>query len=359
MKNSRISSLDGIRAISIALVLLAHTNGTRGFAAWRPGSVVGDLGHLGVTVFFVISGYLITTLLINEFNASGTISLKDFYARRALRILPAAYAYLLVMAVATWLSWIDVRRVDLLAAATYLANYDAHRSWYVGHLWSLAVEEQFYLLWPLLFVWLGQRRALFAALVAFLAAPVVRASMHLLIPLGPYRDLEIFPAVADGIAIGCVFAILRPRLLLQHWYLKITASAAIWLLLPLIIIINRFNTYTVIDFLGSPLQLLAIVTLIEAGTRHAATYAGRLLNSAPMVFIGTLSYSLYLWQQPFLNRHADSWLTAFPVNLSLAVAAALLSYYLVERPFLRMRRRYKAPTTATASTELPELPLKT
>ncbi|OOG53676.1 acyltransferase [Rhodanobacter sp. C03] len=348
MKNSRIASLDGIRAISIALVFLMHADGTRGFPAWRISNFVGDLGHLGVTVFFVISGYLITTLLINEFSASGTVSLKDFYARRALRILPAAYVYLLVIAVATWLSWIAIRRVDFLAAIAYLTNYDAHRPWYVGHLWSLAVEEQFYFLWPLLFVWLGQRRALFVALAAFLAAPVVRAAMHLMIAPGPYRDLEIFPAVADGIAIGCAFAILRPRLLAQNWYVRTTASRAMWLLLPLIILINRFDGYTLVDFFGSPLKLVAITVLIEASTRHAATRMGKFLNSAPMIFAGTLSYSLYLWQQPFLNRHLDSWLTTFPLNIAIAITAAICSYYLVERPFLRMRRRYAGRTSPTA-----------
>jgi peptidoglycan/LPS O-acetylase OafA/YrhL len=328
-----------------------HTGGTRGFPAWRIRQSVGDIGHLGVTIFFVISGYLITTLLINEFNTAGSISLKNFYVRRALRILPAAYVYLLLIALATYVAWIHVRGTDFFFGATYLINYDAHRSWYVGHLWSLAVEEQFYLLWPILFVWQGQRRALIGAALAFFTAPVVRAFMRIMIPPGPYRDLEIFPAVADAMAIGCAFAILRPWLLAQHLYLKITASHAMWLLPVVVVGINRLDGYTVVDLFGSPIQLLAIAMLIETSTRRAETKIGEILNARAIVFVGTLSYSLYLWQQPFLNKHLDSWITAFPVNLAIAIIAAVCSYYLVERPFLRMRRHFANGTPAAAASK--------
>jgi peptidoglycan/LPS O-acetylase OafA/YrhL len=348
MNKSRISSLDGIRAIAIALVMLMHVGNTRAFPPWNIQRSVGDIGHLGVTIFFVISGYLITTLLINEFNTAGSISLKNFYVRRALRILPAAYVYLLLVAVATYFAWIHVSSTDFFFGATYLINYDAHRSWYVGHLWSLAVEEQFYLLWPILFVWQGRRRALIVATLAFLTAPVVRALMRIMIAPGPYRDLEIFPAVVDAMAIGCAFAILRTWLLAQHLYLKITASHAMWLLPVVVVGINRLNGYTIVDLFGSPVQLLAIAMLIETSTRNAETFVGKMLNAKAVVFVGTLSYSLYLWQQPFLNKHLDSWMTAFPVNLVPSIVAAVCSYYIVERPFLRMRHHYVESKPAAA-----------
>jgi peptidoglycan/LPS O-acetylase OafA/YrhL len=103
-------------------------------------------GSFGVRIFFVISGFLITGLLLNERERTGTISLPDFYVRRAYRILPAAYVFMLAMIAAHWhaLSWSSI-----FAALTYSSNYLHEKNWVLGHLWSLSVEEQFYLLWPL------------------------------------------------------------------------------------------------------------------------------------------------------------------------------------------------------------------
>lgn len=345
MASGRISSLDGLRACSIALVLQGHLAGTHGLtSAFAPSALFGDLANFGVNVFFIISGFLITSLLMDERRQTGEISLRGFYWRRALRILPAAYAFLLAIVIAAAIGWVEIGRDDVVFAATYLVNYDVSRPWQFGHLWSLSVEEQFYLLWPFVFVFVKERHALLAAAFAFAAAPLVRLAMHLTFHGGPYRDLEIFPAVADGIAIGCIVALLRPRLLASPLYLRITATPWLLLLLPLIFAVNRLrNSYTIADVLIWPWMLIAMALLIEASTRCAGTLAWRILNWRPMVFVGTLSYSLYLWQQPFLNRHMDAWATTFPVNILLAFGVALLSYYAIERPFLRLRRRSAAP----------------
>jgi peptidoglycan/LPS O-acetylase OafA/YrhL len=341
MASGRISSLDGLRACSIALVLQGHLAGTHGFPhAFAPSALFGDLANFGVNVFFIISGFLITSLLMEERRRTGAVSLRGFYWRRALRILPAAYAFLLAIVIAAAIGWVEIGRNDVVLAAAYLVNYDVSRPWQFGHLWSLSVEEQFYLLWPFVFVFVKERHALLAAASAFVAAPLVRLAMHLAFPSGPYRDLEIFPAVADGIAIGCLFALLRPRLLASPMYLRATATPWRWLLLPLIIVVNRLHGgHTLVDVLAWPWALIAMTVLIESSTRCSGTFAWRILNWRPLVFVGTLSYSLYLWQQPFLNRHMDAWATAFPANILLACSAALLSYFLFERPILRLRRR--------------------
>jgi peptidoglycan/LPS O-acetylase OafA/YrhL len=348
---NRLPGLDGFRAISIVLVLIGHLHGTRGFGTFPALSTFGDLAHLGVQVFFVISGFLITTLLLEEQRRTGTISLKRFYIRRSLRIFPAFFAFLAALLGAQALGWIQLSTVDFVTAATYTVNYHVERSWYVGHLWSLSVEEQFYLLWPLAMVFVATRKgAVRIALLVFLAAPVVRVAMHVAIPSGPLRDLEVFPAVADAIAAGCLMALLRERLLQQDWYSRLTGSPWVWCCLAPVLAINKFRGYTIVDALGSPLALAALAMLIETGTRRVSGPVAAALNWRPVVFLGTLSYSLYLWQQPFLNRQCAATPCEFPINLGLAIACALASYFLLERPLVGLRGRFAATGPAAAET---------
>ena len=157
----RIPALDGLRAASIALVLLAYLSGTRHFLAMSVLSRCGDIGNLGVSVFFVISGYLITTLLLRDHATNGQIDLLGFDRCRAWRILPAAGTYLLVLAVAAVTTGSShLSSADWLHALTFTMNYHHDRAWSVGHLWSLSVEEQFYCWWPAAMRVLGSRRSL-------------------------------------------------------------------------------------------------------------------------------------------------------------------------------------------------------
>lgn len=342
----RIPSLDGFRAISILMVLYGHLDGTRGYPGAQVGVLgqwLGDLGHLGVLVFFVISGFLITTLLMGERAKTGTISLKQFYLRRVLRIFPAFYVLILALWFATWLGWIELTGRDFAFAMTYTVNYYPDHPWQIGHLWSLSIEEQFYLLWPLTLLVLRKRRALVLAIAAIFAAPLLRAAIREYTfhvnPGTPLAGMSIFPAMFDYIATGCALALLRPWLLTQTWYLRLTASRWLLLAVPLIFLINRLDGYTLVMLLGSPILNVCVALLIESCTRHDRTIAGRFLNWKPVAALGVLSYSLYLWQQPFLDRHSDAWVNAFPQNLVFAFAAALLSYFVVERAFLGLRNR--------------------
>src|SRR5882724_9559882 len=145
VRSSRIPSLDGLRALSISLVLVGHFAFAAGFPihrAWWTDAYA----HYGVLIFFVISDYLITTLLVRERAKTGTINLKQFYIRRAYRILPAAYFYLVVVTVVFYAS---LPFKFLVTAYTYLTSYAVHTPWVLLHLWSLSVEEQFYLVWPI------------------------------------------------------------------------------------------------------------------------------------------------------------------------------------------------------------------
>jgi len=327
------------------MVLYGHLCGTRNFPISIPeyGRWCGDVAHLGVLVFFVISGLLITSLLMSEREMTGTISLKRFYLRRVVRIFPAFYAFILVMAIATLLGAVHLTGRDFAYALTYTVNFEPNRGLAIGHLWSLSVEEQFYLLWPLTLMVLRERRALVVAVAAIFIGPIVRVVIReWIFHIDPHSLVGMstsFPAMFDYLATGCALALLRPWLLTRLWYLRLTASPWLALAVPLVLLINRMGSHTVVILLGSPLMNVCIALLIESSTRHASSLAGRLLNWKPVVFLGVLSYSLYLWQSPFLNHRSDAWLHAFPQNALFAYLAAAASYFLIERPFLSLRRR--------------------
>lgn len=182
---------------------------------------IGDYAHLGVVVFFVISGFLITRLMISENAKRGRVSLKLFYARRALRLFPAAYAFIACVCILWWAGIVHLQPSDIWHAVTYTVNYLPNRSWQIGHLWSLSVEEQFYLIWPCTFVLLGSRRAGWAASCVILLGPVARAGAWLFLRRTPYYNLEMFPMVADSLAMGCLLAKIGGWLEGKSWYLQL------------------------------------------------------------------------------------------------------------------------------------------
>jgi peptidoglycan/LPS O-acetylase OafA/YrhL len=330
----RIPGLDGLRAISIAIVLFAHANGTRGLPGIPHLDVAGDLG---VRTFFVISGFLITTLLLGEYQKRGRISLRDFYIRRVYRIFPAFYVYLAVMLIVMAIGWISLPGDDIAFAATYTMNFHARRAWWLGHLWSLAVEEQFYLMWPLVLSLLRPKRALGFAIGAIALAPVLRVVAWVAWPgVRPLTD-QAFPFVFDSIATGCVLALARERLEGSARYLGWLDAPWFWFV-PLAGVVALAIPRTGFNLgLGVTLGNLGIAMAIHRCIRHPHYPVGRVLESRPLVFVGALSYSLYLWQQPFVNRHADSIINTFPIHIALAFGVAMASYYLVEQPMLALR----------------------
>ncbi len=340
---SRLPSLDGLRAVSIALVLLGHLEGTKGFPSWLDSHV--DLGNLGVRVFFVISGFLITTLLVREWSDTGRISLTNFYLRRLFRIFPACYLFLSVMAIISATGYIELRPHDLLCGFTYTMNNHVDRSWYVGHLWSLSVEEQFYILWPVVLYFTGIRTGLRVALGVFLAAPLFRIGMLLLFPSTQFLIGTFFPTIADAIATGCILAFVQGDLSRNPKYLTFISS---WrfsgVVLAVLVLIYPISTKLSM-LVEQSLLNLAIALCIHRCVLLPSSQLGRILNSRALGSVGVLSYSLYLWQQPFINRGSTAAMTSFPANIALAFAAAVLSYSLVERPFLKLKQRFESVTT--------------
>ena len=355
---ARIPSLDGLRAVSITLVLLAHLSGTAGFPIARAdGLGFIDTGNLGVRVFFVISGYLITTLLIRELDRTGTISLRQFYYRRTLRIFPAYYAYVGAIATCWIFGWVSLQHGDLLHAVTYTQNYAlSHQSsWYVGHAWSLAVEEQFYILWPATLLLAGRRRGVLVAVAVIAAAPLARVGSAFLPHHGEIG--HTFQTVADAIAAGCLLALLRDQLWENGIYRRVLTSSGFLFVPVLVLGAASLGTSTsrihlgVYHLVGVTVMNLGIALCIDWSLRFSTGRVGRFLNSRPLVFIGTLSYSIYLWQQPFLNRDSGAVTARFPYNLSLAILAALTSYFVVERPTLALRERLQRSRTQAVTPE--------
>ena len=340
--SNRIPSLDGLRAASITLLMYAHAMGTRGFpdALGTRHSPLHHTGSLGVRVFFVISGYLITHLLRGEFERTGTLSLREFYLRRLFRIFPAYYALLLLLAGLSSAGVIALHDGDLLHAFTFTTNFHFDRAWYVGHTWSLSVEEQFYLLWPAAMLLAGLRRALWVVVAVIVAAPAARVLVHLYVPSQRDGIGETFYTVADALAAGCALSLARERLGASARYLRLLRSP-LFLLAPLYCVASIFVAERPrLDYpLGQTLLNLSLALIVDRAVRVPDDVVGRFLNTRPMVFVGTLSYALYLTQQLFLNRSATAWHAAFPQNVALAFAAALVMHYAIEKPFLRLRSR--------------------
>ena len=291
-------------------------------------------GNLGVRIFFVISGFLITTLLLSEREKNGHVSLKKFYVRRALRILPASYAFLSIMCLVSALGVLAIPHGSLISSFLYFRDYYPGGDWYTGHLWSLCVEEQFYLIWPIILVLFGQRRAMIVALCTLPVSDLVR-SFH---PNGG------FETNMDALACGCLLACLWGQLGQTDRWQRFLRSPLFWVVPIAILAANKLIVAGGVWLaVGTGVANVLIAISIERFVRYHRSHAARLLNVRVALIIGTLSYSLYLWQEPFevLTTARPGHLQTFPINVLLACTCAVLSYALIELPFLRLRDRLR------------------
>jgi len=350
--------LDGWRAISIILVLGAHSNHTAGFPSkWH--SVFKWLfdGRLGVRFFFIISGFIITWLMLVEHARNGRVNLHHFYARRALRILPVYGAFLGVLFGLQLFPGYRQSAAAWIGNLTFTTNFVSD-NWISGHLWSLAVEEQFYLLWPGLFLLCGAAtRWRWTALVLgipILVAPLFRVLAYtnaypgFLHPL--FRGTSFFYC-CDSLAVGCVCAILfdRERKIIQNFFMSrpVTAFLVGLALILIPYLSNRLfslDNFTVA--LDDSFQAWGFgILLLQSIINPKFGFYG-ILNWRWIREIGVLSYSLYIWQQIFCANPKDFgignfWWMSFPGWLFSAFTVALISYYGFERPLFRLRGRFR------------------
>jgi peptidoglycan/LPS O-acetylase OafA/YrhL len=344
-----------MRAVSIALVVIGHA-----FNGIYPGRfptfseplrlVFGNSG-LGVSVFFVISGFLITRLLLDEQRRTGTIRLRAFYLRRFWRLFPAAYTYIAFVAACGAAGVLTVTRHDLLSAFGYVWNYLPGTSWALTHLWSLSLEEQFYLLWPGALLLLGPRSTRLAVALVLLA-PLARVATALF--TSAVRVDTLLHTRMDTLMFGCLAALLfehpAVRALRRRWTGRLAPFALAFLVATPFLVIRFGGAYLYV--VGHTLEGLAITVLLLWAVDHPSTLAGRVLNSRPLVAIGVGSYSIYLWQTFFLDSLLPLRLPV-PAKLACIAVAASVSYVCIERPFLRWRDRplpaAELPRGATAA----------
>jgi peptidoglycan/LPS O-acetylase OafA/YrhL len=349
-----LPSLDGVRALSLLLVLVLHTLLRTSLYKFIPFPLrlLGN-GTLGVFIFFVISGYLITTLLLREQDKTGAISLRSFYLRRAFRILPPLYAYVLFLAILGVTGHLPGMNLkEAISAITLTRNYTHNVNlWAMEHLWSLCVEEQFYVLWPLTLVLCllhrpdatGRRRATRIALAILIAEPFVRLICFRYFPA--WRNLGMFHMQADGLMFGALGALQQGHTRFERIY----ARATRWPWLPPLLIFVVLNTLTV-QFqnywdlpIGITLNGFFILMWLLWLVRNPRSLQGRMFNQPAVAWIGRLSYSLYIWQTFFTHNldievfGRDGWWLNFPGSWLCILAVATVSYYAIERPALRLR----------------------
>lgn len=345
----RIPSLDGLRAVSILLVLLAHVTKTS-FPQSALSERFADVGVLGVQIFFVISGFLITLLLVREKELAGTISLKRFYVRRAFRILPVFYAYLGCLLVLELLGLISVPRLDKTTAFLYVSNFVPNPSWWTGHFWSLSVEEQFYLLWPLAVQRWSRRTCTRLVLAVAIVVPVVRTLVYLHDPAGHSVAFLVAPQFADVLAIGCLCGLMLPAIKNSEGAIELLRSP-VWFSAPLIMVAfnmlrlrpDRCPVWIALPW-GQLLTAVLAAAIILRVTLITNDWAARTLNWPPVAGLGVLSYSIYVWQQLFLNPGSHYIWNIYPWNILAALSAAMVSYLVLERSFLTLRKRFSQVT---------------
>jgi peptidoglycan/LPS O-acetylase OafA/YrhL len=333
----RLPSLDGLRAISAATVLVSH------LAITLQWPTILTQGFVGVRFFFVISGFLITRLLLQEYAANDSIALGRFYARRALRILPVYLTFVVFIATVS-LAWgLPFAPCQLLTSLTFTKNFGCAEPW-DAHLWSLAIEEQFYLLWPWLLALGRFRMQMFVVLGLIVISPIVRwyAFRNQWLPL--YNGTM---SNADVLMIGCLAAFLlqrQPAVLekVLCWRPAMVRAFifGMGIVLPALIVDAGNFRMSIVAGIAPSIEAFSFAYLLCSFALVGGGLLYRALNSRPFVLMGTLSYSIYIWQQPFFFPSSSALIPIpIPFNLVAILVVAALSYYGLERPILGLRKR--------------------
>lgn len=355
LHDSRVDALDGLRTLAVALVLVYHVDRTL-----VPG------GSIAVDVFFTISGFVITRQLLAEYSRTGTLALLPFYRRRWLRLVPALLAVCaacLVLATTTSLWGFDGSWQAVGLAVTFLTNVfraadpEAYMGGPLAHTWSLGVEEQFYLLWPLLLLGLLRRLRARTVLLCTAALCVLPFLWRCVLwhPDAVHRIYNGTDTRADELLAGALVAVVLARLrqddprlgLLRVWAgrLALPALAVLALVAWKVPVTGSAGLWTVLWYTGGILAVAALSATLVAGLElRPDGLLSRLLGCAPLAWTGrNLSYGIYLWHYPVVRLLAslDVEVGLLTGTVVLTMAMALLSYYLVERPFLRRARRHR------------------
>lgn len=350
-KHKYLPSIDSLRAIAVISVIIYHCN-----ASFLPG------GFLGVDLFFVLSGYLISSLIIREFRETGKVDLWNFYIRRGRRLLPAVYfmiTVILILMVIFNKPLLEKSHLDSLFGYAYSSNwwYIFHRLDYFDtfgaispfkHLWSLAIEEQFYMIFPLLFLVtnLGTRKGKISDNLKFVVLVLIVLSLITHIYLFDFNDISRVYYGTDtrafGLLVGVLGAIFLPMDTLnvrapKSKNLIISAISLISIILFIVIMFN-ISEYSIFLYYGGFLLLSILFLIIIIFTGQQGTYMSLFMSFKPLVYIGKISYSLYLWHFPILVLTTPTAELGNPnlfynfLRVILIFIVAHLSYKFIETP---------------------------
>jgi peptidoglycan/LPS O-acetylase OafA/YrhL len=321
------------------MVVAAHMNAVLAKAIpFVPAWLYIFWGALGVQTFFVISGFLITHLLLKELNATGTLSLKRFYFRRSLRIFPPLYVYLAVGLALTYAGFFTGTLRAFIVAGTYTSNYLGGGSELLEHTWSLSLEEQFYLLWPAALLFLGTRKSIRLAVWVILLSPFSRIATYYIMPNHRALLNGMLHTGLDSIMFGCLLALLwrNPRfnqVVQPYMRGQVAAAAAAFILFVGPILQSHFRgSYGLV--IGFTLNAICLSQILLDVVRVPHSPPGRLLNTAVLRHLGVISYGLYLWQHMFTRPNSARFA---PWNLVAILLCAELSHWLIERPSFWLR----------------------
>lgn len=350
MTANRIPQIDAWRFIAVAMVIVFHvlTFSNPWYLENLPWVIMGraePMGLLGVKIFFCISGFVICRGLVLEVKLNGAVSMKAFYVRRLLRIVPPLMLYMLAIGVLTYFKIINVAPEQFARAGLFLCNLDVKCGWYLAHTWSLAYEEQFYLLFPLIFVissTFGGRRAVLSLTIILICASL----------LAIYAGRDDF-AIAIGtfgyMLMGCIAALywdeidpVVSRLPVHVWW----ALAVCTYLLGCLIVWPR-----TLGLVVSVLVLPAMICTMVLFTPVKSRYIGAFFLNPTVTFLGRISFTLYLWQQLATSAELikSPWLNV--LALGATVVVGVVSYRYFERPLMLLGAAFSRRSLLRRRTE--------
>lgn len=318
-------ALDGLRAIAILMVVLFHA-----FPTAFPG------GWMGVDIFFVLSGFLITTILMKERQTTGTISFRNFYARRVLRLLPEAgclFAFQFVHAIFSPFRGpiITATLVSLFYFMNWSRAFDLFPQDVLGHMWSLSTEEQFYFVWPIILL-LIVRRSPASWTVALIAAVLIWRIVLTIRGASIERTYNGFDTHGDALLVGCLLAFVPPAA-------KALLGRLAWAALGIFLMSFFAVPYDALGMQTIGMTLVAAVAAILISGALLPTAFARILAIPPLVFTGRISYGWYLWHYPILLLGASHGVPKIAL-IAGSYSIAVVSYFAIARPVSRWKPRH-------------------
>ncbi|WP_295770021.1 acyltransferase [uncultured Mucilaginibacter sp.] len=340
LKQKYVPSLDGFRAFSIILVLIAHISYNYN------NDTLAKYGTFGVNVFFVISGFLITSLLIKEKVTYKSVSLRNFYIRRFLRILPVAYLFLAVLFALNFIFKLNLSAASFLRPLFFVENFGDHSTYTLaGHFWSLSVEEQFYLIFPFLIARSLKNYIItaIALIPGILVITYVYFHLHTQLLLVDFVLNVIYHLLGNGISIiliGSLAAIFLCKY--EHLFILKSKYIALFQILLMALSFFFFNHRLFMN-INSTISALFIALTIIYTIVNKDGFIFQILNNKYVRYLGTLSYSIYIWQELFTFKQPWANLpygNSVVLNLILLAVTAVASYHLYEKYFLKLKARF-------------------